>query len=59
VEHIKHLLVQIGLEPDRVRMFQMSSAEANQFVQAAKDMTEQIESLGPNPLKSNPPQTVE
>jgi coenzyme F420-reducing hydrogenase delta subunit len=32
-------------------MFQMSSAQANQFAQAAQEMTDQIIALGPNPLK--------
>lgn len=32
-------------------MYNMSSAMANQFVEATKEMTEQIFKLGPNPLK--------
>jgi coenzyme F420-reducing hydrogenase delta subunit len=32
-------------------MFQMSSAQASQFAQAAREMTEQINTLGLNPLK--------
>jgi len=44
-------LGQIGLEPDRIRMFQMSSAMAGAFASAAQEMSEQIHSLGPNPLK--------
>jgi coenzyme F420-reducing hydrogenase delta subunit len=45
------LLKEIGLEPERVRMFNLSSAMAGQFVTAATEMTQQIEGLGPNPLK--------
>ena len=50
------LLAQIGLEPDRVRMFNMSAAMASAFVAAAETMTEHIATLGPNPLRapSNP-----
>jgi coenzyme F420-reducing hydrogenase delta subunit len=44
-------LKQIGLEPDRVRMFNMSAAMAGQFVEASTEMTEQVEKLGPNPLR--------
>jgi len=29
----------------------MSSAMANQFVEAAKEMTDQIAKLGPNPIR--------
>jgi coenzyme F420-reducing hydrogenase delta subunit len=33
-------------------MFNMSSAMAGQFAEAAREMTEKIAELGPNPLKS-------
>jgi len=45
-------LKQIGLEPDRVRMFNMSAAMAGQFVEATTEMTEQVKTLGPNPLRA-------
>lgn len=51
VERIRELLDQIGLEPDRVRMFNMSSAMAGEFAKAATEMSEQIIALGPNPLR--------
>lgn len=51
VEYIQKLLTQIGLEAERVRMFQMSSAQAAQFAQAAREMNEQIAALGPSPLR--------
>ena len=51
VEHIRELLTQIGLEPDRVRMFNMSSAMAGEFAKAATEMSERVVELGPNPLR--------
>jgi coenzyme F420-reducing hydrogenase delta subunit len=48
---LQKLLEQIGLEAQRVRMYNMSSAMAGQFAAAAKEMTEQITALGPNPLR--------
>ena len=48
---MKDVLKNIGLEPERVRMFNLSSAMAGQFVDATKEMTEKIEALGPNPLR--------
>jgi F420-non-reducing hydrogenase iron-sulfur subunit len=48
---VQHLLEQIGLEPERVRMFNMSAAMAGQFVEATTEMTEKITELGPNPLR--------
>lgn len=51
IAHIQSLLADIGLEKERLRMFQMSSAQAAQFAEAAQQMAEQIEALGPNPLR--------
>ena len=50
MKRIKDLLEQIGLEPERVEMFNMSAAMANQFVSVTKEMTDIIIRLGPNPL---------
>jgi len=33
-------------------MYNMSSAMANQFVEATKEMTDHILKLGPNPLRN-------
>lgn len=43
--------MEIGLEGERVRMFNMSAAMATAFVAAAEEMTEQVAELGPNPLR--------
>lgn len=48
---MKDVLKSVGLEPERVRMFNLSSAMAGQFVDATKEMTEKIEALGPSPLR--------
>ena len=52
VERVKQLLDEIGLEPERVRMFNISSAMAGQFAEAAREMNEQIEKIGRNPLRN-------
>jgi|GEM_PF-2451835 len=52
IRRIRLLLDQIGLESERVRMFNMSSAMADQFVQAAEEMAAKVEELGPNPLRA-------
>ena len=52
VERVKGLLQTIGLEADRIRMFNLSSAMGVQFAEAAAEMTEQIAGLGPSPLRS-------
>jgi coenzyme F420-reducing hydrogenase delta subunit len=45
------LLEEIGLEADRVRMYNLSSGEGPTFAAYAREMTENIKALGPNPLK--------
>ena len=50
VEHVRTLLEEIGMEGDRVRMYNLSSGEGPTFAAYAKEMTEYIQSLGPSPL---------
>ena len=52
VEHVRMLLEEIGLEGDRVRMYNLSSGEGPTFAAYAKEMTDHIRSLGPNPIKN-------
>jgi F420-non-reducing hydrogenase iron-sulfur subunit len=51
VAHVQDVLKNIGLEPERVQMFNLSSAMAGRFAEATKEMTEKVEALGPNPLR--------
>jgi coenzyme F420-reducing hydrogenase delta subunit len=50
VEHVKTLLEEIGLQGERVRMYNLSSGDGPTFAAYAKEMTELIQTLGPNPL---------
>ena len=52
VEHVRMLLAEVGLESDRVRMYNLSSGEGPTFAAYAKEMTAHIKELGPNPLKN-------
>jgi len=51
VNYTKELLAQVGLEPERLEMFFLSSAEGVRFAEIATEMTERARQLGPNPLK--------
>ena len=51
VEFTKTLLEEVGLERERVRMYNLSAAEGPTFAKFAREMTEHIRSLGPNPIK--------
>jgi coenzyme F420-reducing hydrogenase delta subunit len=52
VNRVKTLLKEIGLEPDRVRMFNMSSAMGKKWAEAVTEMDAQVRALGPNPLRT-------
>lgn len=51
VDHVRMLLEEVGLEPERVRMYNLSSGEGPTFAQYAREMTENIKGIGPNPLR--------
>jgi coenzyme F420-reducing hydrogenase delta subunit len=54
VEHTRRLLEAIGLEGQRVQMFNVSSAMGKQFADEAAALTEEIRRLGPSPLRPPP-----
>jgi len=41
----------VGIEPERVEMFNMGASDAPLFAAACNEMTERAKKLGPNPLK--------
>jgi len=51
VDHVKGLLAEVGIEPERVEMYNMSSAMGAKFAEVATEFTERIKALGPNPVK--------
>jgi coenzyme F420-reducing hydrogenase delta subunit len=51
VGYTKKLLQEIGVEPERLEMFNMSSSMATAYVGAVEEMTRRAKELGPSPLK--------
>ena len=51
VERAREILEEIGLEPDRVEMFNLSSAEGPRFAQIVNEMSARLVKLGPSPLR--------
>jgi len=51
VERAKQMLAEIGLEPDRLEMFNLSSADGARFAEIVTEMHERIARLGPSPLR--------
>jgi coenzyme F420-reducing hydrogenase delta subunit len=52
VEYVQKTLEEIGIEPQRVQMFNLSSAMGPKFAEIASDMTVQTERIGPTPVKA-------
>jgi coenzyme F420-reducing hydrogenase delta subunit len=51
VEYTKTLVAELGMEPERVEMYNMSSAMGPRFAEVATEFTERIKRLGPSPVK--------
>ena len=51
VNHVKKILEEIGIEPGRVEMFNLSSGEGPRFAEIAREMDERIRTLGPSPIR--------
>jgi len=51
VERTKKMLDEIGLGGERLNIYFLSGGQGLSFADAAKEMTERIRELGPNPLK--------
>jgi heterodisulfide reductase subunit A-like polyferredoxin/coenzyme F420-reducing hydrogenase delta subunit len=53
VKYVKDALARVGIEPERVEMFNLSSAMGVRFAEIATEMAERIRKLGPSPLNKN------
>jgi F420-non-reducing hydrogenase iron-sulfur subunit len=51
INQAKKLLAEIGIEPERVEMFNVGASDAGLFAKACDEMTARAIKLGPNPLK--------
>jgi F420-non-reducing hydrogenase iron-sulfur subunit len=54
-EYLREMLDQIGVGRERLRMVNLSAAEAPTFVQRVKEIVKTVEGLGPNPLRKSVP----
>lgn len=47
----RQVLSEAGIEPERLEMFNLSSAQGPRFAEIVELMTKRIKELGPNPLR--------
>ena len=52
VNYVREILEKIGMEPDRVAMYNLSAGEGPRFAEISREMTEKVKELGPSPIKN-------
>jgi len=52
VERVRELMEEVGLEPERLEMFNLSSADGTRFAEIVRTMHERLVRLGPSPLRA-------
>ena len=53
VNYVKKTLEELGIEPERIEMFNLSSAMGPRFAEIASEMTQRIKGLGPSPVATS------
>jgi coenzyme F420-reducing hydrogenase delta subunit len=51
VNYAKTLLEEVGIEPERLEMYNLSAAQGQRFAAIANEMADKIRALGPSPVK--------
>jgi coenzyme F420-reducing hydrogenase delta subunit len=51
VERTQQIMQEIGLEPERLEIFNLSSAEGGRFAEIVREMVARLKELGPSPLR--------
>jgi F420-non-reducing hydrogenase iron-sulfur subunit len=54
VERAQKILAETGLEPERLEMFNLSSADGPRFAEIVSIMSQRLAKLGPSPLRPAP-----
>ena len=52
VTYVQHILDQIGFGAERVVMYNLSAGMGVRFAEIAREVTEKVRELGPNPIRS-------
>lgn len=52
VDYVQEILGKIGMEAERVAMYNLSAGDGPRFAHIAREMTEKIRQLGPSPIRT-------
>lgn len=50
MQYVKKLLPKIGIDPDRLEMYNLSAAMGPRWAEICSEFTEKIRKLGPSPM---------
>jgi coenzyme F420-reducing hydrogenase delta subunit len=50
MNYVKKLLIQIGIDPERLEMFNLSAAMGPRWAEICNEFTEKVRKLGPSPV---------
>lgn len=53
VKYVKDILKSLGIEEERIDMYNLSAAMGQQFAEMVAEVTERIKKLGPSPVKNS------
>jgi len=51
VIYVQEVLEKIGMESERVAMYNLSAGDGPRFAEIAREMTEKVKELGPSPIR--------
>lgn len=51
VAYVKGILKSLGMEEERIDMYNLSAAMGQRFAEIVKEVTEKVKKLGPSPVK--------
>lgn len=52
VQYVKGILKAIGINPERLQMYNLSAAMGSRFSEITWEMTQRVRELGPSPVKT-------
>jgi F420-non-reducing hydrogenase iron-sulfur subunit len=51
VDYVREILDQVGIGGERIAMYNLSAGQGPRFAEIAREMTEKVRQLGPNPIR--------
>lgn len=53
VAYVQELLKSIGMDPERVAMYNLSAGQGPRFAEICREVTDKVRQLGPSPMRNH------